>query len=466
MSSEAAPDSRPTTREALLSRLDQEGMLPIARAALIVWLVAGLLALSIAGIWVLYQVRAVFPPLVLALALIFILNPIVSLLERRGVKRGIGTGLIYLVFISIVFLIGLGLTPLLRQQIQELVDQIPNLVESGTSFVEGVAKRFGASPEEQNVRNLLSALQGQIFTGIDQVTRFAGGAAHLVLIFILAPIMAIYLLVDLPRLQRAFTDHLPPVYREEWLDLLRRCGQAVGGFFRGQLVVAAIVAALSSIALLIAGLPFWLPIGLVAGFFNIVPFIGPWVGAIFAIIVGATTGGWEVAGKAGLAMLIVQQVDNHFISPKVMGRALRLHPVTIILALLAGGTIAGLWGMLLAVPGTAVAKIVIMHYYNTHVLGRSPDELVVSETAVLSKEIESPPLREAAESPVLVSDQPAAGSATTTSPDGAGVSTRRPVKKPVSTGKRGGAARGPRSSSSSARAGRARATQTRAKGRV
>ncbi|MGH2811338.1 MAG: AI-2E family transporter, partial [Actinomycetota bacterium] len=77
---------------------------------------------------------------------------------------------------------------------------------------------------------------------------------------------------------------------------------------------------------------------------------------------------------AGVAMIAVQQVDNHFISPNVMGRTLRIHPVTIILALLAGGTIAGLWGMLLAVPATAVGKIVVMHYYMTAVLRKPPEE--------------------------------------------------------------------------------------------
>lgn len=480
MSSEAPPETRQSTREALLSRLDQEGMLPIARAALIVWLVAGLLALSVAGIWVLYQVKAIFPPLVLALALIFLLNPIVSRLEKRGVKRGIGTGLIYIIFLGVVFLVGLGITPLLRRQLQELVDQIPILVESGTKFVEALAERFGISTEEQNVRELLSGLQGQIFTGIDQVTRFAGGAAHLVLIFILAPIMALYLLVDLPRLQRAFTEHLPPAYRDEWLHLLRRCGAAVGGFFRGQLVVAAIVAAMSSVALLIAGIPFWLPIGIVAGFFNIIPFIGPWVGAVFAIIVGAATGGWELALKAGIAMLIVQQIDNHAISPNVIGRALRLHPVTIILALLAGGTIAGLWGMLLAVPGTAVAKIVIMHYYSTHVLGRSVDDMAEEEAARPRKRLrdrvrgwlgrkdesiveestgesvagDSPGQMQATETepeepgePVLVDTEASSNSRT----DGARADTGGAAKKTVTTGKRGRAGRSTKSGRSSRR---------------
>ena len=92
------------------------------------------------------------------------------------------------------------------------------------------------------------------------------------------------------------------------------------------------------------------------------------------MIIGAISGGLGLSVKAAIVMVVVQQVDNHFISPNVMGRAVRLHPVTIILALLAGGTLAGLFGMPLSVPATAVGKIFLMHYYNKHILGRDPWE--------------------------------------------------------------------------------------------
>lgn len=358
--------SRPATREALI------------RAGVVAWALIGVLGLVLFGLWILYQIRDIFPPLVLALALIFLMNPIVSRLERRGVKRGLATLIIYLVFVVAIFLIGLALSPPLGRQVGELRERLPDLQESVIGLAEDVASRLGISFESARIQDALAGVPEQVFLSFSQILSFAGGAAHIVLIFVLAPIIAAYLIVDLPRLGRSFTSFLPARYRDEWLMLLEKCGQAVGGFFRGQLVVAAIVAVMSSVALLIAGIPFWLPIGILAGFFNLIPLIGPFVGGAVAVIVGAVDGGLGRAAAAAAAMIVVQQIDNHFISPKVMARTLRLHPVTIIMALLAGGTVAGLWGMLLAVPGTAVAKVLFMHYYTTHILtGDSQTEAAV-----------------------------------------------------------------------------------------
>jgi predicted PurR-regulated permease PerM len=126
---------------------------------------------------------------------------------------------------------------------------------------------------------------------------------------------------------------------------------------------------MSCLVFLIIGLPFWLPIGLLAGFFNIIPLIGPFVGGGVAVVVGGIEGGPSLAVKSALAMLVVQQIDNHFISPKVMGWAVRLHPVAVMIALLLGASLGGIWGMLLAVPMMGVAKILFVHFYETRILG-------------------------------------------------------------------------------------------------
>ncbi|MGH2810925.1 MAG: AI-2E family transporter, partial [Actinomycetota bacterium] len=202
---------------------------------------------------------------------------------------------------------------------------------------------------------------------------FATGALHVVLIFVLAPIFAMYLLIDLPKIKKTLVEYLPPDHRDEWLVVGRRCAQVVGGFFRGQLLVATIVGVMSAFAFSLLQLPFWLPIGALAGFFNIIPLVGPFVGGAVAVVVGAFTGGWDMAAWAALAMLIVQQIDNHFISPKVMGKTVSLHPVAVMIALLLGGTLAGFWGILMAVPILGVTKVIAGHYYETRVLG-IPDQ--------------------------------------------------------------------------------------------
>ncbi|MGH3118219.1 MAG: AI-2E family transporter [Gaiellales bacterium] len=371
----------------------------LPRAGVIAWSVLGILTLAFVIGWVLYQVRNIFPPMVLAVALIFLLNPAVTALERRGLRRGVGTAAIYLLFLLGIALIVALIVPALGRQGQQMIDTFPGFLDSLTARLEGIANRFGQTVDAAAFRQVLERGREGLFQGVGKILEVTRSALHLVLAFVLAPILALYILADLPRLRERFVDHLPPAYREEWLMLLRRCGEAVGGFFRGQLLVASIVGVLSSVGLWIVGIPFWLAIGLLAGFFNIVPLIGPFIGGGIALIVGIVSGGLTKALLAALVMLVVQQLDNHFISPNVMGRAVRLQPVTIILALLAGASLAGLWGMLLAVPGTAVAKILLLHYYTTHVLGRPSPHLEADRGPPENPRTARPEAQVAAEEP-------------------------------------------------------------------
>jgi len=121
-------------------------------------------------------------------------------------------------------------------------------------------------------------------------------------------------------------------------------------------------------------LPFWLLIGMIAGFFNLVPLIGPYIGGVPAVLIALTTAQPSTAIWAALVLLIVQQIDNHFISPLVMKRAVKLHPVVVMVVLLLGGSLFGFFGLLVAVPATAAIKIVLSHLWRVRVLGHTPEE--------------------------------------------------------------------------------------------
>jgi predicted PurR-regulated permease PerM len=339
-----------------------------------VWAILGIVLLTGLVFWALLQVRVIFPPLVLAVALIVLLNPIVTWLQRRRVPRVVGTMLMYAIFFGAIVVVLVLIAPPISRQIQELGDNWPQIQKKGLTEVQRLADHYGIRFDEESINELVSSARSQAGEAFKRVTEITADALHVVVIFVLAPILALYLLIDLPRLHDAFVRTLPPRHREEWLVLLGRCGQAVSAFFRGQLLVALIVAILSTVLLSIVKVPFAAPIGLIAGVTNIIPFVGPFIGGAIAVVVGGITGGMDKALLAAGAMLAVQQLDNHLISPNVMGRAVKLHPVSIILALLGGGTLAGVFGMLMAVPTLAVAKILVMHYYSKHVLGVDPLE--------------------------------------------------------------------------------------------
>ena len=375
------------------------------RAGIVSWSLIGCLLLAGIALYLLAYLRDVFPPIALAMILIFLLNPMVNRLQHMGIRRGFGTALIYLVFLGVVT-IGLSfLVPPLADQVNDLVQRGPQIQADVIEAVEDLATRMNidleavglgglagseagqpASPEGSQSSSFIEDWGGRLFAGAG---RFATGAFHVVLNFILAPVFAAYLLVDLPKIQKAGLHYMPPRYREELLPLLERIGNTVGAFFRGQLLVAAIVGVMSCLAFAIIGIPFWLPIGLLAGFFNIIPLVGPFVGGAAAVVVGGMEGGLSLAIKAALAMLVVQQIDNHFISPKVMGWAVRLHPVAVMIALILGASLGGIWGMLLAVPMMGVAKLVFVHFYETRVLGNWDYEANVTGDGLIKEAGES-----------------------------------------------------------------------------
>jgi predicted PurR-regulated permease PerM len=175
---------------------------------------------------------------------------------------------------------------------------------------------------------------------------------------------------------------IPERSKDEVHLVLQRLNRAIGGYFRGQLVVALIVGVLVSIGLAILDLPFWLLVGMIAGLFNMIPLIGPYIGAIPGIVIALTVGdGIGQAVWVAVIMIVAQQIDNHFITPNVMQRVVKLHPAVVMLALLAGGTIAGFMGLLLAVPATAVLKIILGHLWRTYVLGEPLEQVEREEAA-------------------------------------------------------------------------------------
>ncbi|MGH2708660.1 MAG: AI-2E family transporter, partial [Actinomycetota bacterium] len=195
------------------------------------WALVGIAVLSVISFRLLSMVRGVFPPLVLALAFIFLLNPVVSALERRRVPRLWGTLAAYLLFLSFLFVAGLLLIPSVAGQIQDLVARLPELGQRTTRWASGLAGRFGVDLQA-GADDLFKRFGGELSGLGRQIANFTRSALHVVVIFVLAPIFALYLLIDLPRLQRSFVEHLPAKHRDEWCMLLERCGQAVGGFFR------------------------------------------------------------------------------------------------------------------------------------------------------------------------------------------------------------------------------------------
>jgi len=351
----------------------------LRRAGIASWSVLGAMLLLAALIWVIQAVSVVWPPLVLAVAVIYLLSPLVDLLQKYKVPRLLGSCLSYLLFAGLLVAFGFVVIPIIQDQFAEFGTRFPQIVDDVEKFITDLGTRFGFTVGTFDFQSILNwsstffspeRIQGLL----NQVGTFAKTGMQVLAVFVLGPVLAFYMLMDLPSIRRRTRNLIPEQMRSELVHVAKQVGRVVGGFVRGQLLVALIVGLLSSLGLWILKVPFWLVIGMTAGLLNIIPFVGPFAGGALAGIVSLLFNDVATAIWAVLMFVAVQQFDNHVISPNILRKRVQLHPVFILLALLLGASLGGFFGILIAVPVAGVAKVVAGHFWRTRVLGESWEE--------------------------------------------------------------------------------------------
>lgn len=333
-----------------------------------------------AALLIMGRMRVLLAPIVVATVLIYVLNPLVNRLREAGVPRLAGTFLAFLALVGGLVLVGFLVFPSIGEQAAQLGTDFPDIYADSVEQLEQMADSAGLSvtlwsyEEIQDYVNDPERQDQFLSAAWDRLGAVTTGLLEAVLVFFLAPVIAFYLLIDLPRVRDEAVALIPPRHRDEVRYVARQLGTAVGGFLRGQVMVALIVGVLMSFGFWLIGLDFWLIVGMIGGFLNIIPFVGPWVGGALGVMVGFVTGSVTTAFWAGVVAVVVQQIDNNFVSPTVLRATVRLHAAVVIMVLVLGGAIGGVWGVLLAVPATAAIKIVVGHLWRTRVLGQSWEE--------------------------------------------------------------------------------------------
>ncbi|MHB8076180.1 AI-2E family transporter [Desulfosporosinus fructosivorans] len=314
----------------------------------------------------LFKVRSILGPFFLAFLLAYLLNPLVVVLERHKISRKrsilIVFGMIIAIMITIVFLV----LPILYNELSKLAVILPNAIQQFTERVDGLREQFKATGLPSRVALVLDEHlgQGEVIIAnrlklfLDNLPKVLSTAT----LYILSPVIAIYFLADWKGLGVHFNRMVPQRWRMEWRRLWQDINHVIRQFVRGDLVVAVIVGILIGIGVKLVGMEYGLLIGLICGIFDLIPYFGPVIGAVPAILL-ALTHSPAMAIKVGLIILIVQQLEGSIISPKLMGDSVGLHPLWVVFALLAGGELVGFWGMLLAVPVAAVIRVVFNHIY-------------------------------------------------------------------------------------------------------
>lgn len=309
-----------------------------------------------------------FFPILISGFLFFIFNPLVTLAEKAKIPRTLGILLLYIIFIGLVTLLVVVVGPILTRQITELVNNIPKYVKdiqdyfndfSKSPFFEWVMTQEYIKLDQvgQKLAEFLSGVPAAISNSLSSIL---GVVANVALTIAVVPFLLFYMLKDGHKLPNAILRFLPASYRDEGRVILNDTARTLSAYIQGQMIVSLCVGTLSYIGYLLIGLPYALILALAVAITNIIPYLGPFLGTAPAVVVAMFISPMTVLFTIVVA-IVAQQVESNLISPLVIGKQLDTHPVTIIIILLVAGNIAGVIGMILAVPIYAVSKTFILN---------------------------------------------------------------------------------------------------------
>ena len=311
----------------------------------------------------------VLTPFVAGMVIAYLLDPLADRLERWGASRTLATVLLTGLFILLVLGAVLLLVPVVEGQARSLSAALPALIESGWGWlgpwVEELRARFDLSTDEE----LQEALQsyagnlGEWATGM-LAGLVSGGAVilNIISLVVITPVVSFYLLRDWDRLVGTVDGWLPRDHRETIRRLLSDIDASIAGFLRGQLSVCVLLGLFYGLGLAALGLKGGLLVGLLAGLISFIPYVGSIVGFVASIILAAVQFGptdWLMLGLTAGLFGIGQFIEGNFLTPKLVGERVGLHPVWVIFALLAGGSLFGFLGVMLAVPVAAAIGVLI-----------------------------------------------------------------------------------------------------------
>ncbi|MBW3570483.1 MAG: AI-2E family transporter [Gemmatimonadetes bacterium] len=354
-------------------------------------------------VWLLDTTGFLLAPFVLALVLAYIQHPLVARMERRGLSRLAATVLLALPAIAIIGVVLFVGIPALSAQVAELIRGTPAFLQTVTLRLEQWQAQLQSRDlpwlDEQALVDRLRSIQPEVvmawmqqrqeaiaqgvWTGLLGVGKGLGAVLSLLGYVFLTPILTFYLLRDWTGIQARLRELVPGPYRDRVVGFASEYDRLLARYLRGQVLAAAIVGVLTWLGFLIAGFPYALLLGAVAGVFNIIPYMGLVASLIPALVIALFSANPLVALlKIAIVFAVVQALDSSVIGPRVVGEAVGLHPVWVLLALAVTGYFFGFVGLLIAVPLAVLVKLLLgyaLDRYRASTLFRGERPLVAVE---------------------------------------------------------------------------------------
>ena len=312
------------------------------------------------------DILSVVAPLFIGFVVAWLLDPLVTYLTKKNVKRSLASVFVFVMFLVLIFLIIKFMVPMLYRQINDFIGIIPSLFAFVSNFVSDTfdklnATGFDFSGVSNKIYATLQDFGNELTTSLPAtIINGLSSAISSIWSLILGSIVGFYLLLDFDDMKRIF-DIVPRKYKNTVRKLAHDLDGTCKDFVQGTLLISLIIAIFTSVFFAIAGLPSPMLFGIICGVTNIIPYIGPWVGGGIAAIVGFT-----VSPLVGIVTIVIafiaQQLDGMVLQPLIMSKTMKLHPVTIMIGLLVFGYFFGVIGMIIATPVIACAKIIFLYF--------------------------------------------------------------------------------------------------------
>ncbi|HCM90044.1 MULTISPECIES: AI-2E family transporter [Vagococcus] len=309
-------------------------------------------------------------PIIITGLLYYILNPVVNMMERKGINRNLGISLLFILILGLIAWGIIILIPKLEHQTTSFLNEWPTYwqtieVKTTEFFNASIFDKFSDQIENAineffaSINTIAKTVSKNAFVGIGNVV---GAVANILVTVLTVPFILFYLLKDGKKLSPYVTQFLPTKVRKPTINILKDINKQLSSYVRGQVTVAFAVAVMFIIGFSVIGLKYSVALGILAGFLNLIPYVGSALATIPAIIL-ALVDGPKMLVAVIVVFILEQTIEGKFVSPLVLGSQLEIHPVTIIFVLLSAGKIYGVMGVILGIPAYAALKVIITHAF-------------------------------------------------------------------------------------------------------
>ncbi len=300
-------------------------------------------------------------PFFLAMIISYLLHPLVDRLQARKVPRSLAIILLFAAFVALLVLAVRAVTPVVLEQLDELREHAPQFKTFVQNSLDGLnSEPFMLGSIREGIDAAIAKMEASIAVRTRDSVGMISHTLEYVFVAFLIPFLVFYMLKDIDIIEKSALAFVPAKRRKTTIRLLRNIDETLGKYVRGQLIVCVLIGVLAYLGYWLVGMPYPLLLAGIVAIFNIIPYLGPLLAAAPALFIAATIS-WQMVLFVLVINLICQILEGNVIGPNIIGKSLHLHPLIIMLALIIGGELAGILGLILVVPLLAVIRVIYKH---------------------------------------------------------------------------------------------------------